>query len=77
MPRRPRRGADDWTHPGLALCSGLSRTGAPLVRKLFVTASVLAIATIGALALRWPGALWALVPVLPVVGLGVRDMIQM
>lgn len=47
-----------------------------MVRKIFVTASLLALLAIAALSLRWPAALWALVPVLPIVGVGVRDMVQ-
>jgi glutamate synthase domain-containing protein 2 len=47
-----------------------------MVRKWFYGLSLTVLTVIGLMALRWPGALWALVPVLPLVALGLRDALQ-
>lgn len=44
--------------------------------RIFVVASIGALAAIGLLALRWPHALWALVVVAPLVALGAWDALQ-
>lgn len=46
------------------------------VRTVFTISSVVGLATPAALATIWPGALWAYVVIVPVVFLGVVDMLQ-
>src|SRR5436190_20651840 len=45
-------------------------------RKIFFGLAVLVPALIGLAALRYHDALWALAIVLPIIGLGIRDMLQ-
>jgi glutamate synthase domain-containing protein 2 len=47
-----------------------------MARKVFFWLAVLAPALIGVLGTRQRGALWALAIVLPLIGLGIRDMLQ-
>ncbi len=47
-----------------------------MVRNWFYGISLTVLTVIGLLALRWPGALWALAAVLPLVALGLRDALQ-
>jgi glutamate synthase domain-containing protein 2 len=47
-----------------------------MARKVFVCLAILAPALIGLLALRYRDALWALLIALPLIGLGIRDMLQ-
>jgi len=46
------------------------------MRKAFIAIAVTLTAIIALLALRWPAALWAYLPLGPLIGLGVADMLQ-
>ena len=46
------------------------------VRQLFVVGSIITLIAIGVIAYYWPGILWSLIIVLPVIGLGIADMTQ-
>lgn len=46
------------------------------VRQIFVTSSIIALAAVAAIYLVWPPVLWSLVVLLPIILLGIRDMMQ-
>ena len=46
------------------------------MRRLFIIGSVVALALVGLASIVWPGAIWALVVLLPLIALGVADMVQ-
>ena len=51
-------------------------TQAHVVRRIFYLASLVALVSIGGLAVVWPWALWALIVVVPLVAVGLHDVFQ-
>ena len=46
------------------------------VRQLFVVGSIITLVAIGVISYFWPGILWSLIIILPLIALGIADISQ-